>query len=278
MKKISIVTALLAMLCSFAYAEEEVTYSTPANVNFGVGFGASIFDMREVKLANLMSRNADELYADYTSWHLDFTAEFLFSNESFSLGTGVRLTNQLALMDRGREDLYWLVNETATTCDYITINTLGQRNYYLGVPLSLRFFFAPVTCRVRPYLRLDGGFDFLVSSNNSVNIWNEQMERRYEDKVKSSMGKPDNFHIVASAAGGVRVWCNHFYVNGEFVFPQIQAAGSPISFIEEDEIRVNAGIKLAIQFPIGSAAETETVETSYSTDVQTENEMPTEDF
>ncbi len=278
MKRFSLLTLLLAMFAMpiLAQSSEE---AVPTRVNLGVSYGLIFPDEKETNLPKILSCEANVATSEYLSWHLDVTSEFFFCNERFSLATGVRFVNHSAMVENGWDNFYWLVKESATTNDYISLNALGQRNFYVGIPLAMRVFFAPYQCRVRPYVKVDASFDFKVATNNTVSIVNSRMATLYERNVLEEIGKPDVFHPSISASGGIRIRCHHFYVNPEVVFPRFELGKSPISFIDMDEMRVGGGLKVSFQFPVGPSGEKVTkVESTYDNNIQTEKAMPTEDF
>lgn len=277
MKRFLVTAVLAALFCSSSFSSEAADGHN-SKVNLGVAYGMSIFDEVDVNVPNLLRQGIEENCANYSTWHLEIISDFLFAEERFSFSVGARFTNRAALVEKNWDDLYWLVNEGATTCDYISMNSFGQRNYYVGVPLSFRVFFNDSGCRIRPYVRMDACFDFLVSNTNVTEIWSDRMARLYEDRVKDEIGKPDNFHTSVSAAGGIRIDCRNFYICPEIVFPRIELGDSPISFIDTEDLRCDAGLKVTVQFPVGKKSVAAPVETSYSSVIQTETDMPSEDF
>ncbi len=277
MKRLMLTAVLAVLFCSSAFSGAEEGGSC-SKVNFGVAFGTSFFEERNINVPNLMYQGFEEVDADYSTWHLEAISDFLLAQERLSLSVGVRLTNRAALVEGDWDDLYWLVDEGATTCDYISLNSFGQRNYYVGIPLSFRVFFNAPGYRVRPYARFDASFDFLVSNCNMVEIWSDRMARKYEDRLEDEIGKPENFHTAFSAAGGIRIDCKNFFVCPEIVFPRIELGESPISFIDGEDLRCDGGIKVTIQFPIGKTNDVVPVEPTYSSIIQVETEMPSEDF
>lgn len=277
MKRFYLITALLALLAFPAMADDEVV--EPHKVNLGLSFGMLFPDEKEVELPQLLVRDNNVAVADYFGWHLQFDSEFFFQDERFAIGTGLRLMSYSATLERSWDSFYWMVNETATTQDYITMSSLGQYNVYLGVPLSMRVFFGSLQNRVRPFLRANANFDFRISSSNYADIRNKRMENIYESSVLEELGKPVVFHPSVSASVGIRIRCHNFYVNPEVVLPNVELGESPISFIDINQLRCSAGLKLSFQFPVGSAGEKATeVESTYDTQIQSENVMPSEDF
>lgn len=279
MKRISVLVALLAFLSFPIWAEEDAEVES-SKVNLGVSYGFGFPKDVEVDLPKLMVRNRHDALAVYTNWHLDVTSEFFFGKQMLSLSVGARLTDHSAILEKDWDYLYWLVKEGETTCDYISMTLLGQRNYYVGIPLAMRIFCAPVQCRVRPYVRVEGAFDFLVSNRNGAIIWNDRMARLYEQSIKDQLGSPEKFHASISASGGIRIRCNnYFYVNPEIILPKFELGESPVSFIQAGNLRCNGGLKVSVQFPIGANGErAEQVESTYNSDIQGEKEMPSEDF
>lgn len=280
MKRFSLWALLFSFLSFPMMAESEETEEVvPSKVNLGVSFGTVNSDLKALNLPQLMLRDGYAPFAEYWTWHVDVSSEFFFCKERFSLATGVRFTSRYAAVDNGWDEMYWMVKETPTTCDYITLGSLGQRNLYMGVPLAMRVFFAPYQCRVRPYVKVDASFDFRIATNNYVDILNERMERLFERPIMDQLGKPDVFHASLGASGGVRIRCNNFYVNPEIIFPLFELGNAPIHFVEKGDMGCGAGLKVSFQFPIGhSAEEVVEVESTYDTAVQSEKDMPSEDF
>lgn len=278
MKKLWLWMALMAAFCSPSFAQEGES-SEGTKVNLGVACSFSVTDMNEVDLRNLLYRGTeDEGYADYSSWYLEFSADILPPRERVSFSAGVRFTNRYAWYEKPMEDLYWLVNENGKTCDYVSLSSFSQRNYYLGVPLAFRVFFNSEERRVRPYLRLEACVDFMLSSANFADINKERMRDLYEDQIKEELGKPKSVYASASSAVGIRINCNNFYVNPEIILPRFALTDAPISFFDEGKLFVDAGLRVSVQFPVGKKNEVSAVETSYSSEIQAEPVMPSEDF
>lgn len=279
MKKLLVWVALLTAFHFSSSAQGEES-ADRLKVNLGVACGFSISEMNEVNLKNLLYRGKEENLANHSSWHIEFTSDFLPARERISFATGLRFTNQYAWLEKPFEDLYWLVKEEDKTSDYVTLHSLSQSNYYLGIPLSFRVFFNSEERRVRPYLKLEACFDLKIATRNEVDFHEERMRRLYEDQITDEIGKPEKFRASAASSIGIRINCNKFYVAPELTFPKFELTDSPISFIKNEDSFISAELKVAVQFPIGrdSKPKATAVESSYSSDIQQENTMPNEDF
>ena len=281
MKKFLLWSLLWLVVCSPSWAQADAGTGGGLKVNLGVGASitggsVSMYSHENKKLMNPWDK---EILIGCTNWHFEFISDFLPQSERISFGTGLRITGQTA-SSRYWEDMYWLVKEGPNLRDYVSIGSMSQRNFYLGVPLYFRVFFNSQENRVRPYVKFDASMDFLLGYRNSIDITNSHMRTLYEDKLEEEMGKPDHFHVSSSAAVGLRINCNHFYVCPEIVLPRIEIGGSPFTFFDKSEYIGSVGVKLSFLFPMGNNAKDDTAEvkTSYSSNIQQENSMPVEDF
>ncbi len=279
MKKLLVWVALLAAFHFPSFAQEGES-SDGLKVNLGVACGFSFNEMNEVNLKNFMYRGSDEVLATYSSWYLEFISDFLPGREQISFSTGLRFTNRYAEVDKPWEHMFWLVNEEEKVSDYITLRSFSQRNCYLGIPLNFRVFFNTQERWVRPYLRLEGCFDFKVATVNRMDIYNNHMSHLYKERIEEELGEPKNLQISAASAIGVRINCRKFYVSPELVLPRFEMSDSPISFVDSNQLFVSAGMKISFTFPVGAGkkGDVTSVDTSYSSDIQKENIMPSEDF
>lgn len=273
MKKLLVWGALWAAFSLPSFAQEGES-SDGLKVNLGVAVGYSFNGESETNL-NLRHQYPVQYY----SAHAEFLSDFLPARERVSFSAGLRITCRYAsMLDMLWDDIYWLVNEEDKVSDYVSVRSLSQRNFFLGVPLAFRVFFNSQERRVRPYLKLDVCPEFLVSNVNDIDIRDEHMKRIYGDQIEEEFGKPNSFHASASAAIGIRIYCKNFYVTPEFVFPTFEMVNSPVSFLDRDDIAIGVGSRVAFLFPIGKKNNASEVKTSYSSEIKSESTMPSEDF
>lgn len=282
MKRFSLWAALWLITCFSSWAQTDAKPEGGLKVNLGVGASitGSTAHLYSHDYKNLLCTGDDEFWVGCANWHFEFIADFLPQSERVSFGTGLRFTGQAATSSWHSGDMYWLVNEERNLRDYVTIEALSQRNYYMGVPLFFRVFFNSQERILRPYLKIDASMDFLLVHCNEMEIKDLHMQALYEEQLEEDMGEPDRFHVSSSAAVGLRIKCNNFYVCPELVLPRIEMGGNPFTFFDKNEYVCSAGIKVSFLFPVGKETKKDVAEvsTSYSSDIQQEKVMPSEDF
>jgi hypothetical protein len=145
-------------------------------------------------------------------------AEYTLSRR-FAVSTGARFSYKKATLNSDKDYFLWRINENQTSTNYVRIKSITQRNYYLGVPLEIRFFPAEKDYTVRQYFILGTALNFLVASTNEVVFANPAMEK-HSSEVLSQIKEPNLFYGLFYIGIGLKIGkMNHPFGNIEFHFP-----------------------------------------------------------
>ncbi|MDR1610550.1 MAG: hypothetical protein LBS08_03465 [Candidatus Symbiothrix sp.] len=142
----------------------------------------------------------------------------------------------------------WLFRQEGQNTDYLSIRSITQKNYYLGVPLELRYFFPRRSDSFfKQYVKLGVAVNYRLSTENSIAFYNNEMTQ-YADAVGKQVGKPASFNAYVYPAYGFRLGrIKDFWLNLEFQFPGFLAGKKAHSFIRQD---FGVGMQMSLQMPL----------------------------
>jgi hypothetical protein len=129
---------------------------------------------------------------DFGFFSFGIKAEYTLSKR-FVMATGVRFSFFEAKLVSDRNYFLWKISETETGMNCAKINSISQKNYYIGIPLEIKFFPRERDYFGRQYFIFGTTFNFLVASNHAVTFINEKMNK-YTSNVLEQIGTPTFFH------------------------------------------------------------------------------------
>lgn len=173
---------------------------------------------------------------------------FLFKNRA-GVSAGLRFSGFLSEIsaDWNQNYFIWLLSQNETTTDYLTIENIRQRNYYLGVPLEIRYFTRKRSSFFNQYLKLGASVNYCLSTNNSIKFHDPAMGK-YSGQIEEQLGKPTTFNAYIYPAFGFRFGKpENVWVNAEFNIPGFIIKRKAFPFIRSD---AGIGMQLTVQMPL----------------------------
>jgi hypothetical protein len=235
--------------------------TTIPKLRLGIETGADVFFgktdkpamIRETRSSSYYYNNHDYYssvydFQDVSFFHFGIKPEYTFSKR-FTVAAGLRFSFSASTLESDRDYFFWKVNETETTTNYLRINEINQTNYYLGIPMEIRYFL-----HRKKYFGfiLGTSYNFLLASTDDVRFVNADM-KKYASNVKENLEKPDFFQGCVYAGFGVNAGrAHHPHVSFEFYFPTIMYGrkGKTNSFTKtEGGVSAGFGMRVALQIP-----------------------------
>jgi hypothetical protein len=142
-------------------------------------------------------------YKIHNFLYLSIKPEYTVSKR-FAISVGVRFAYNKVLLSSNRDCFLWRINETETKTDYVRIKNIKQDNYYIGIPLQIKFFPSEKDYFVRHYFVLGTALNFLVASPVKVTFKDKKMNI-YASQVLSQIGKPSIFQGYLFGGIGLKI-------------------------------------------------------------------------
>jgi len=231
MKKMLLVLPLFVLLLIQTQAQEEITYSIP-RLRMGIEAGVNLL-LGEINNPQMIRENQSYYYDGDYDYHCGFVPKGNGNFGSYTFGlrveyvlkkrlaiaSGLRFSFYNANLSSDRDYFLWRVTEDETITNYVKIKNIHQRNYYLGVPIEIKFFPREKDYFVRHYFIFGTSFNFLVASEKNIEFHNKMMEK-YSPMVEKHVGKPSFFNGTVYAGIGLKIGKSSYpFGNIDFFFP-----------------------------------------------------------
>jgi len=175
--------------------------------------------------------------------------ESFFLKERLGFSAGLRFSRLSSEINAYWKYSYfmWLFRQNETTTDYLSIQKISQDNYYLGVPLELRFLLKKRTYSAfNPYLKLGTSVNYRVSTKNSITFFDQAMIR-HSGELNEQIENPKPFYAWVYPAFGFRFGRpKSIWFNMEFNFPGFLIEDKSQTFVRTD---FGFGMEFSIQIP-----------------------------
>ena len=168
-----------------------------------------------------------------------------------AVAMGARFSFSKVTFDSDKDYFLWKISEDESNTNYIKINDISQRNYYVGIPMEIKLFPREKDYPVRQYFIFGATLNFLVASDDDVSFQNAAM-RKYTSVVLDQIGKPSNFYGNVYGGAGLKIGrTNHPFGNIEFHLPiYMFANGNPNPFVKGGVFGM--GLQTTLQIPLCS--------------------------
>jgi hypothetical protein len=258
MKKATLVIVfLMFVLCFHAFPLRAQTIKLAAEFGYDAYFGDTK-KPDKVRETQSASPYSDDFHYDFIGpeqiiniVYLGLKSEFLFLNNRLGLATGLRFSQYFTNLDSDREYFLWRLRQEATYTDYVRIQDITQKSYYLGLPLEVRFFLNKRDRVFRPYVKIGAALNWRLHTSHAVNFHSQAMNR-HEDQVSDGIEPPRRFNAYLYPAIGFKVGRTSWF-NFEFHFPYLMLTPGSSSFFDDyPNIGFGAGLQLSVQIPIGT--------------------------
>ena len=265
MKKTVVILSFICLLLSQIRAQEQITVTMP-RLRLGIEAGIDgLFGERD-KPAMIRENQSSYYYYDYDYDYYcgfipdeqDFFVVYIgvkpeYSvSKRFAVAAGVRFSFSQANLNSDKDYFLWRINETGTSTNYIKIKDISQKNYYIGIPLELKFFPREKDYPVRHYFAVGGALNFLAASDNDVSFQNATM-KKYDSEVSKQIGKPNSFYGNLYGGFGLKIGnTSHPFGHIEFHLPVCMFAKDKLnSFIKGSGV-FGFGVQMTLQIPMFS--------------------------
>ena len=243
--------------------QNTITYSF-SRLRLGIELGASLL-MGEIKKPEMVRETqsyynyGDAYYNDYGFiseeknfglFYLGVKPEYLLSKR-FAVSAGVRFSYFKANLKSDKDCFLWRTSSNDDTkTNYVSIKSITQKNYYIGIPLEVRFFPSEKDYAVRPYFLFGTTLNFLITSTNDVEFKVSAMGK-YSDEIKKNITEPNSFHILTYLGAGLKIGkMTHPFGSIEVHLPMFTAASSKSnSFVKTDDM-FGIGIRASVHIPL----------------------------
>ena len=258
-RKIIIFLTLVTLFFSRIQAQD--TLQIP-RLRLGMEAGISTFYVKTNKPE--MVRESQSYYTDYDyDYHCGFIPEgqnlLLYYgglkiecslSKRFAITAGLRFSYNKMLYQSDSDYFLWKISEDELRTNYLKIKNISQKNYYVGVPLSVRFFPSENDYFVRQYFVAGTIFDFSVSTMQDVSFSKESM-RKYKSQILEQLGYPAIFHGQFFAGVGLKIGKMKYPVgNIEIHFPVIMFGGNGNSLINMSGGAIGFEVQTTLQIPV----------------------------
>jgi len=267
MKKFWIILSLISIYSLQIQAQDTITYKIP-RLRLGIEAGVNYF-FGTINKPNMIRESRSYYYTsgNQSSADNDYYGGFISQSSSFAaysfglkleyvlhkrvaISSGLRFSFYKATLFSDRNYFLWKISETETSSNYIKIKNLSQKNYYLAIPLEVRFFFTERDFFARFYLIAGNSFNFLIASSDHVEFQNPKMEK-YNSTVKQHIGRTNLFYGSFYLGIGLKLGkVNYPFGNIEFFCPIVNLAKHRANaFVYLDAIPA-MGIRTTLNIPM----------------------------
>jgi len=142
-------------------------------------------------------------YKTHNFLYLGIKPEYTLSKR-FAVSVGVRFVYNKLKLNADQDCFLWKISETETKTDYVRIKNITQNNYYIGIPLQIKFFPNEKDYFVRHYFVFGTALNFLIASPISVTFKDKKMDV-YASQVLNQIGKPSIFQGYLYGGIGLKI-------------------------------------------------------------------------
>ena len=246
----------LVLFPLFMQAQETIINRGKIGLEFGSnGFWGETIVPNQVRASN-SAYQYDDFYYDYPDMNQVLSNiyggikyESFFYKNRLGLAVGLRFSQFSSEMNAsGRNQKYfaWLLRQDELTTDYLMLQKIEQKNYYLGIPLELRYFFRNNSF-FSWYFKLGTTVNYCLSTNNTITFNDSAMEQ-YTGAIEEQIDKPSLFNALVYPAWGFKLGnMKSIWGNIEIHLPGFLIGKKAHPFVRQD---AGMGIQLSVQIPL----------------------------
>lgn len=259
-------TTLLCCLCLLTVNVQAQDYATVTTPRFRLGLEAGMSVLWGAPGDIDRIRESRSYYYDYDDYgsklgiahmdifHIGLKLEYML-NARFAVSAGARFSeNNIRLKSDNdyvlfnRDYFLWKVSEEGLNTDYVSIQNILQTNYYVGIPLEIKFFPRKKDYFVRHFFTLGTALNFLVNSSNDVEFQYPRMGK-YLSVIQKQIGEPAIFQGLFYAGFGLKIGSTrHAFGEIEFQFPICSFADNKVNSLIQAS--TGFGIRAAFYLPV----------------------------
>jgi len=265
MNRLIFITCFIFLFVAQTQAQTEEIISTP-RFRLGIEAGAD-FLFGEKNKPSMIRENQSSYYhydEDYDYYcgfipneqkmnvfYLGVKTEYLI-HRRMSIAAGARFSFNQFVYDSDRDYFLWKISENKEdgTTNYVRIKDVTQKNYYVGIPIEIKFFPREIDYPVRHYFIWGTVWNFLVNSTNDVSFKNSNMNK-YASDISNQIEGLCNFHATFYGGFGLKIGnTNHPFGNIEFHFPVLMFSDNGSNSLVKASAAFGFGTQLSFQIPL----------------------------
>lgn len=261
-KKKSLIIALFILLSINILSQETQTSVSSWRVGIELGTHSLTYDRVVPSQVRPAPRNNEyweyNFRPKYTSniWgnevgvtYVSIKSEYQFTR-NVCFASGIRFSFYNDKLEGNRYYFLWELPGDINTMNYLSVKSIEQSIYTLGLPVEFRFFPSKGDHVVRQYFLAGGMFNFATFTKTKVNMLNYSMIK-YEEQVKKQLPRPNHFSSHLYAGVGLKIGrMNQPFVSVEVLFPMLSYKSSKISSFAGGGGVGLIGINAAFKVPI----------------------------
>ena len=254
---------LLSLSCVLALpAQEKKEYH---NLKWGFSLGIDSYLGETIKPENV--REYESYYDRYfmcgfisnsntvNLYNAGITAEYFILKNRMGLTSGLKFTNARTYFTSDRDFFYWNLNKNDMITDYLSVKSIIQNNYFVGIPLEARFFMNRRELPVQFYVKVGYSFNFLINTDNKIDLLHDDMDK-YSPEIEKFLDKPASSYSYIYPAFGLKTGIHR---NTKKMLPYISVEMRLPGFLFNREITsfvknrgdMGVGAQISVQFPLG---------------------------
>jgi len=254
MKKFFIILCLIGLFFDKVQAQEEII--TMPRLSLGIEVGANILfgdtdnheRIRSYHNYGSLFGFLPEIENNFNFFYLGIKPEYVL-HKRFTIAAGVRFSLSTFTLGSDRKYFLWKVHEEGTNTDYVEIQKISQKKYYIGIPLEVKFFPDVKDYMSKCYFIFGAVLNFLVASDNDVSFRNTAMNK-YASDVSGQIGNP-NFHAQLFGGIGLKIGrANRPVGNIELRLPIYMLTNDKSNSLMKENKALGFGLQLTLQIPV----------------------------
>jgi hypothetical protein len=185
--------------------------------------------------------------------HFGGNVEYYFLKNRLGITGGLQFSQLSTTLQSDRDYFYWLESEDEFNTNYLRLNDITQKLYYLGAPVELIYFPVKRDRFVKMYLKLGLSVNYRIADKTAVNFADNAMDK-YENTVKTQLNSDISpFFVYSYTAIGLKFGkINKPQVSLEFRFPEGSFKNNFSPIISNTNGLFGAGVQLSVGFPINN--------------------------
>jgi hypothetical protein len=260
MRKINFIVLLALFFCvsgSFAQTDSKEHH----NIRWGIVASIGNFwgDREETDRLREYNSASDREYSCgivYDRQHISMVnmglnAEYFLYHNRIGLSGGLHLTQIYADLHSDGNYFYWLESSGVNAANYLRINDIEQTNYYIAVPLEVKYFTKRRESLWQLYAKLGLSLNCKISDKTTV-FFHEDAMNKYDATVKSQLpNERSPFFAYLYPAVGVRVGRpNQPQLNFELHLSNLMLSSPRLAPFVTPKALNGASAQVSISFPL----------------------------
>jgi hypothetical protein len=186
------------------------------------------------------------------AFHLGVKSEFFFFKNRVGVAAGIRVSKFSGSFESDNSNFFiWLLRQEGMHTDYVRIRSITQNNYYIGIPLEIRFFPNGRELPFQHYFKLGAAFNYRVHTEYKTKFYDKQMQA-HAGTIEAQLGEPNFFNSYIYPSFGFKIGRSSSpWINVEVHLPGALVTPQSISFFEDG---AGIGLQISAQLPLGKSA------------------------